>query len=492
VTADEFNKQARLGTFSVPVFDVRVTAGSTEITASGLLKVEPSSYRLELGWSEGSLPELPSIIMRKDFWKVNGKFSTGSSFSSEDVPPDFSVTFPSRGKCTLSLESLCFEPEGFDRLTYQEFGAELERVAEIHKKMTKEGDPWTPINPISHQYAASFEVTLPNHSLFFGNREINQRTDHPFYGESFEQLGTALSGECEKFEYCLWKEKNDLEIGIRVKDGEACEDEEEPHRFCRALLNTIAFTHGHQVRPFRFRYRRNHKLISDRFRPVVPGVTTSHIPFPRRLCWESVVNRPPFRFADAFNTILRFFFLNETVGNEANGFLTELRFASAKGISPTHSALALCRIFEGVIDALFEHEGLRTKMEIFPETMCFETAKRETLSFLGHKDGPGFRRLSRCVQSASPITIAEKYRALFRHYAFSNNELFAKILKDWKRRRNPLAHGRQDYSNDQETSENWMAQARIAGGINLLLLRAMGYKGVMGLSSLEDSFVEIR
>src|SRR5204863_1534957 len=114
-------------------------------------------------------------------------------------------------------------------------------------------------------------------------------------------------------------------------------------------------------------------LIIDRFRPIVPGVRTSHVPFPRRLCWESVINRVSFRFPDAFNTILRFFFLNEAFGSTVNAFLTELRFASAKGINPTHSALALCRIFEGVIDALFEEEGLRKNMERVPETICFET-----------------------------------------------------------------------------------------------------------------------
>jgi hypothetical protein len=491
VSPENFTKLVKGGNATIPVIQIVVTTTEGELKRSGALELTPGRFTLRFACLEGRPPELrEQVIHREQFWTLTGRFMTGLNFTCRHVPPPSSwsgLGLPMI--CGFNLESIEFEAQGFDRLTYDEFEKLLARAdAPPNPPANQE---WIPIKRDAIRHTGIFHILVAGYPLLFGNEEIRQMTEHPFLGESGGGIGRVLKGTAGKFEYCLSEVEGDLAVDVRSKNGELTTEAEE-HTFLDALLETISFTHGQQIRRFHSQYWRDHKLVENCFRPILPTARTSNVPFPERLCFAGVLKEISFHFPSAFDHVLQFFSVNDSAHFEIRDYLAELQHASAKGINPSHARLAVCRVFEGVVDLLFDDLKLGESPKTSADIMRFERAKTSTARWLSKKKRPAFKRLQSFVRSAKALTTIQKYQAIVRHFGFKPDGITAQILADWNSRRHLLAHGRSDTKEgNAENLKAWLAQSRIAGGINLLILKRSGYSGKMRLSFLENTYVDI-
>jgi hypothetical protein len=489
MTVEEFTKIANAANSSSTVIEVVVATGQTELKGSGALEFSPGKFALKFTCLEGEPPELPPIIHREQFWTVTGKFASGLQFTCRNVPPPsaWKWRWDSPKLCAFKLESIELEADGFDALTYDEFEENLHRAAAVgsslgHKPIERQR--------ILKRRSGVFHILIPKCSLLIGTQEVRQIVKHPFLGDTVSGVGRLLQGRVANFEYCLTEKGGDLAVDVRSKLGKPT-SEVEDRRFSEALLDSISFTHGQQIQRFHVQYFRDHKLIENCFRPTGPLVRTSHIPFPERLCIERAFNERPFDFQAAFELVLSAY-LNPTFPSEIRDYLSELQLTSVSGMNPSHSRLAVCRIFEGVVNLLFDDLGLSEVAKASLEVQSFNKAKISTVRWLSKRKRQGFKRLHSIIQNATPLTTAEKFRAVLQHYRMHFEGIPKQILSDWKERRNPLAHGRSDVEEgNQENLKAWFAQSRIAGGVIMLILKRMGYRGPMRISSLENTYIEI-
>jgi len=80
-------------------------------------------------------------------------------------------------------------------------------------------------------------------------------------------------------------------------------------------------------------------------------------------------------------------------------------------------------------------------------------------------------------------------QAVGRHFGLQWETDLLKIFRTWQHARNPLVH---DTARAHRTEDHWkelsLNESRIAGAINILLLKLFGYSGLMKTSAFEESY----
>lgn len=479
--AEELSKLIKSGRASVPVFEVVVSTGQTELKGSGTLDFTPGKFALRFSCVEGVPPTMPTIIHRENFWSLAGRFVSGCAFSSANVPPPCWLYWPPK-ECTLNLAFLDLESAGGDTAQYNSLLEHLKMVAEANSTDRNQGE----LLKTGNYNSRIFHVVIADCPLVFATEEVTQTTEHPFFGKTIRGAGNVLRGAVEKFEFCLATKEGDLVVDVRSKNGEVT-DESEERGFLDALLRTISLTHGQKIRSFLSQCWRDNKFVENRLRPINPPVRNSNVPFPESLCLEGRIGRVSFNFQSAFEQVVKFFYAaRQSKLRVISGYLSELQSTSVENIHPLHARLAVCRVFEGVVDLLFDDLNLEAIESENSEVVEFKAAKKKICEWIRENEGMAFTRIGSIVASANPLTTREKYQALTRHFRLDMHDISRTILDDWRNARHRLAHGESDVGEGSGGHfKAWTAQTRIEGGINMLLLKRCGYSGLMSISPME-------
>jgi hypothetical protein len=134
---------------------------------------------------------------------------------------------------------------------------------------------------------------------------------------------------------------------------------------------------------------------------------------------------------------------------------------------------------------MFEELNLESK----EEAASFEEAKKEVKGWLEQHPRiaeAGFTRLRNLVGSASLLRPVDKYLAVCNHLGLKWEGLMKDAWNTWDSVRHKKLHAALAAEAKNSIHDHFTAVGRIAGAINILLLRLIGYSGITRTSVFED------
>jgi hypothetical protein len=240
-------------------------------------------------------------------------------------------------------------------------------------------------------------------------------------------------------------------------------------------------------------YLRAGQKITDRITSAAKLTKTFHAPFTDRLAFNAQTGSLKWDFQDAIRKAATFFEKDSIFSKEVSIILFLFREAD-EGVHSEITTITLCALFENLVRLLFRELNLKEKVDN-EDLKLFEEAKAEIAGQINRQiaeKGEGYRRLYNVVQSAQLFSMEQMCQAVANHFGLKWQDDMENIFKTWKRARNPLLHekARAEMSEDEQKA-SVINESRIAGAINILLLKLFGYSGQMRHSTFEDGYREI-
>ena len=307
---------------------------------------------------------------------------------------------------------------------------------------------------------------------------VNAGTDttikNDFLGKRTSSSADTFIDRAKDYDFSLIKEGDDLHVHLRSKQGFRSISEEDDLRRFRALLDAVGFTHGIHAWPFRISCWRDGRKVLDQIHAAHTVPRSPHAPFNEAL--GRTVGRRKRGARDSPIRIAARFFENETaISPNVSRLLFLCRASTADSVALQVRTLPLCSLFEGTVNLLFDH--LKLEGELRARDPQFDSYVRQRdrlcsrLKKFAAKDNAALQRLAGSLEHASAFRTKDKFRALCDHFGLNQKEM-DRHFESWAKRRNPLSHGEWD-----SDIEDFIHQSRIAGAINIFVLKLMGYSG---------------
>ena len=178
----------------------------------------------------------------------------------------------------------------------------------------------------------------------------------------------------------------------------------------------------------------------------------------------------------------------QALSKEVESILFLFREAD-NGVHSEITTTVLCTLFENLVRVLFRELELEEKARQEDQALVrFEQARSDVLKLITNADADGYDRVRKVLTTASLFSLREMLQAVARHLGLGWESYLGDIFKTWKDARNPLVH---DTSRAYRTEDEWkelaLNESRIAGAINVLLLKLFGYSGMMRASAFEEN-----
>jgi hypothetical protein len=208
------------------------------------------------------------------------------------------------------------------------------------------------------------------------------------------------------------------------------------------------------------------------------------------------VGKAKWDFREAIKLSTAFFMSEARLAEEVAEILFLFREAGDTGVHGDITTIAVCVLFENLVQTIFrELKILERATAEDAELAAFAKAKAELAEELCQKirtKGEAYRRLSSIVQSANPFSIEKIFQAVVRHLNLKWESDMEEVFDTWKLARNRLVHDkRRAEQSEDEVRESMLNESRIAGAINILALKLVGYSGWMMSSAFEDKYRQI-
>jgi hypothetical protein len=319
--------------------------------------------------------------------------------------------------------------------------------------------------------------------------------EYPF----FEPLcGKKWEGEVEDFDFTLEKENDDADLYVILnsKQGYVSAGITEDENKFQAFMSALAFTTGANAWPYRIEHRRSGKKISDMVRATGKLSRISHTPFSNGLAFDAVVGNKNWIFQDVLKKGTAFFEMNSKLSKEISNLLFLFREADAKEVHSDITMISLCALFENLVQLLFRELTLEeetkdadgtykdTALQFFVQTKEKLKAQisQQIDSASTTTESEGWKRVSGVVGGAATFSIREKFQAVLKHFQF--DEIWLKEMehsfKTWHEVRQHLFHYKDRTSqSEDDLKKAILDQCQIAGAINVLILKLIGYSGLM-------------
>jgi hypothetical protein len=440
--------------------------------------------------------------MQRDFWLVQGVIEDEIDFSVRSLPSNRSrnATFGQPEKSTLEFSTNRIEltPPAFDGLTIKEL-YELQRqiIPKTQADQTAKEAPPTaseecnvPVaNPEAQSVKVTFHAVLPDFKLIERNGGTETTKKNIFLGESSHSSLDTFHGEMSGWEYGLVERDGDLHVHLLSKPEHQSLGEDNDWRLFHAFLNALAFTHAQHAWPFSVEHRRDGKLLTDRIQLNEDVADSPHAPFNEALAFNNLTKNLSWKFGDVLEKAFAFFSSDSKLARESENLLFIFREATARGIPKRISLLSLCSLLESLVRAIYEEEIAPKKAA---ETAEFQKVKKEACDEFSKRGQPAYQRLSAILANADPVNIRMRFDAVFEHLGLKPQEKWQELHGLWSKFRNPISH-RMSKANESEESykEDLLAESRIAGAINCMILKLMNYSGYVRLSVFEDKYAQI-
>lgn len=480
MTADEFVKIVRKGSDKLRVDEIIINTGSQELRGKGMLHISRKKIEAEVTISKDEpdkgekLPEVRTgIYTKRDNWKLAGLIEDTLRFKCEHIHPIGSRQWLWPGniiRCTVDIHPIDLIPTGWDAATRKERKEHLEQ-----NKMPTAG--WGVDNTLDN---VSFNASL---------------LEYPLNTSSW---GKEIKGETEYFDFVLTKleDTSDLQVSLESKKEYTSQGEEKDWKMFHAFMNALAFVNGTNAWPYRIEYRRAGQKLIDRVTAAKRLAKTIHAPFPETLAFNARTGSIKWNFPDTIKLITKFFDTESALSEEVAYLLFLFRQAGSKGVHRDITTITLCVLFENVVRHIFKELKLEEKARIEnPLFNSFEQAKKTVLEQMDQKllaSDDGYKRVQSVIRTSEVFNAERMFEAIISHFGLQWKDDMELVLKAWRRARNPSVHqSKYATRSENDLKEISLAESRIAGAINILLLKLFGYSGYIRHSAFEDGYRQI-
>jgi hypothetical protein len=478
MTADDFVKIVRGGSEKLRVDEIVINTGSQELHGKGMLRISRERIELDVTISLGeTLPEFHTgIYTKRDSWKLTGLIEDQLQFKCDHVGPTGKrqLSWPSGiTRCTFKLHPIDLIPAGWDAMPRNARNEFLKQQGQN--------------NPQIESVQTSSKEESPDDVSFYATL-----FEYPLLSTTW---GNEVKGETDNYEFVLTKEgtDSDLQVALHSKKNYHSSGEREDWIKFDAFMNALAFANGIHAWPYRRQYWRAGQKITDRITSADKLTKTYHAPFTDRLAFDARTGSLKWDFQDVIRKATTFFEKDSTFSKEVSIILFLFREAD-ESVHYEITTIALCTLFENLVRLLFRELNLKEKTDN-NDLKLFEEAKTEIADQINQQiaeKGEGYRRLHNVVQSAQLFSMEQMFQTVVNHFGLKWQDDLENIFKTWKRARHPLVHSkaRAEISEDEQKAAV-LNESRIAGAINILLLKLFGYSGHMRHSTFEDGYRQI-
>src|ERR1700686_216275 len=400
-----------------------------------------------------------------DFWSVTGLIEGDLKFRSKFVSPTGRHESGRAGRKPRVVQKLHFNPiellpSRSDALTR----ARVRRLSRI------------PNRPKSKRPKVQFEATLLGCAPLFLNAGTTIEIRNDFLGKtSRDWKGDTFIDRARDYGFALIQNGEDLVIPLRSKVPFKSINEESDWQRFRALLNAVGFVHGLHPWPYRIQYWRGGRKVTDQLMTGRAGLKTIHAPFAERIGLSNPIMRKgavnsPIRIA------ARFFEKNSETSKQISELLYLFREAGGRSNHLQIQTLAMCAIFEGLVNLLFDVLNLAAKLRQADPNFNEYAALREKLMKLaaeqpGSQNSRVVRRILGSLSGKEAFRVEDKFRAICDHFGLAETDM-KPHFKAWNAEPHPLSHGK-----FRSRDTDFRRQGLIAGAINILILKLMGFSG---------------
>jgi len=474
--------------------NVVVATGAEELHGKGVLQVTDGHFELLLTMSGATVaPEgKTGIVTNSDFWTIGGLIDEEIEFQMRSLPDGTSRNFTfGRGErhvLEFSSNRLELVPCGFDRLTSQQQW-EMQEAARLSANPNALKPKAEAVAVAPRPVQVTFHAVLPDFTLLDHNGGTDTTKKNAFLGESSNSKSDTYHGEMLGWEFGLIERDGDLHVHLVSKADHSSAGEHDDWRLFSAFLNALAFTHGQHAWPFTAEHRRDGELLLDRIQLNAEVAATPHAPFTKALAFGNAVGGPKWSFRDALEKAYVFFSTESKLARECENLLYILREASSRGVPRRITLLSLCSLLESLVRAIYDD---RIEPGKTIKTGDFRAAKEEVLKELRGRNEAKLKRLIAILSNAEPVNNRLRFAAVIEHLRLTPPDKWEELHDLWSKFRNPISHrmAKNDDS-DKSVQEDLLAESKIAGAINCMILKLMNYAGPVRLSTYEDKYTRI-
>ncbi len=494
----EFIEQVRRGSGKFRVDEIKISFPDVEVRGSGVLEVLEDRFRLHLRLPNDAItPEMPrGVVSQKDFGALQGVIDHDLLFEAKNVPPHHQHS-GHNGRSTLryNLDAIELSPVGSDNQTYEEIRRSLKRLES--SAATEETASETGSSRQQHASAVTFSGLLRGFKLIARNAGTTIEERNDFLGKRESRRNDTQYGDLSgEWEYGLIERGEDVEFHLRSKSEYRSSDANQDLGCLQAFLKALAFIHGQHAWPFTLEFRRDGKLITDRVRAPEIAKRSPHQPFNERIWFNAVVGNLEWDFGMALQKAYAFFSHENPLTAEVSTLLFLCREAAGGDAHGTISNIALCSLLDSAVNLVFEQKVEHQQSEA---VKAFDDARSKLLAFIaeniekvGHPAKEAWRRFQTIATNSEFYAAREKFRSVGEHLGFKWEGDWQGIFRFWAKWRPRLVHrGTGGDDNSESAAAHFNIGSRVIGAIHMLVLKLMGYDGVMVSSTFEDAVRKI-
>lgn len=465
---EEFASWARRGGEPLRVDGISIATTNGIFNGRGTLKVAGEELLLKVTLNDSQLPDLESgrYYTREEFWSISGRIEDRLPFQAAGLSAERSTH---HGHFTVQEASF--------HLSHLSFVTDQSRAMEdttaaffaTNRESEETSDFWG-------------RAFLEGHKPLWTNEKSVTKTCNGYLGDCLvEHKSDTYKGEFEDFEFAMIRVEKDTEVYLRTKKGSSV-DEGEFRATFEAYRKAIAFTHGREAWPQHITIKRGFRTVQDDIYP------------PRKLAktpWCLLSERTCANGSDlglALVAATKFFLRADDLSKLVLRSLYLCRQSSLRVAPLDVGTLSLCAVLEGLVMSL--HRQLLVS-DATGEAIAFENAKDWLIRMARRCESrklPGFKRLVGILSSARPYRMKEAFERLADHLDLPWEPEMKDALAAWSAERNALAHGG---APEEGSCDRMAKQSRLAGAVNLIVARLIGYYGLAVFSAIEERFVRL-
>jgi hypothetical protein len=389
----------------------------------------------------------PITIEREDCHRVTARTEHGLAVELEGVHPRPSESQSSGNlrRYRLDFFRIHTPAEGLDAKD----SAEMRQLfAELHARHPETEAPTNlpPAEPHDHLFAI-----IPDLELLILPHGTQDKRTHPFHGELPSSKLNCFVGKVDGGEFCLEStEDGDLEVSF-FRQINAPGALYSADKVFGGILAAIGYTHGSHPWPFYREHRRDHRII-ERWLGARDEIRRHGLtPLNKGRLFISKEAQ------SLFVAVAEFFASDSEAAHLHTRAQWLLREANPKHLAQPLQLMALCILFEGVMNDL----SLRLLTE--PERK--------------HPKEGGLPR-------------PKKWQSIIERHGLPWVDAFERVYESWDFYRSPLAHGFQERTRDT-AGTSFNAYSRLTAALHILLAREAGYTGPLAKSTLEGNEVVV-
>lgn len=490
----QFIERVRRESASFRVDDVTIRFPNAETSGDGTLNLTDRGFELHLRLPANASPPKPTggVLTRADSGFMRGVIDHDLQFEVKNVFPSFHYS-THNGRITMRyrIDAIELAAAGFDTQTYDQI---QRRLAQLESAET-ELDSDEGISSEKGSFNASnvtFSGLLLGFKLIARNAGTEIQEQNPFFGGSTLSTNDTQHGDLSgEWEYGLIERGEDIEFQLRLKNGANSADPKNDLKALQAFMEAIAFIHGQHAWPFTLEFHRNYKLITDRVRPPKVALSSVHQPFNERIWFNSVVGNVQWDFNKALGKAFTFLSAQNELTAEVTKLLFLIREAAGRGIHTTITNIAMCSLLDSAVNLVFAEKIQRRETET---TGAFDQVRSKLLAFIHEQSmdpnspkNPVWDRFEAIIKNAEFHAAREKFRLVGENLGLKWEGDWQEIFRFWARWRPRLVHrGSSGDDSAGSVAEQFNIGSRVVGAIHMLVLKLMGYEGLMVNSTFED------